>query len=69
MQESREGIVQDITDVILLGGKVAGLKFSWNKNEEVGWRIVDVWVEVSNGTFELLDTEAFYNISTFDHLR
>jgi len=49
--------------------QVAGLRFSWNKDEPLGLRVVDVDVEVTPGVWQTLDPQAIYNVTCFDFLR
>jgi 5'-nucleotidase len=46
--------------------QVSGVRYSWNPSEEVGYRVVDVKVEVTPGVWDVLDVSAVYNVSTFD---
>ncbi len=46
----------------------SGLNFTWNPDEEVGWRVVDVWVEESAGSWKLLDSSTVYTISCMDYI-
>lgn len=49
--------------------QVSGLNFTWNPDEAPYQRIVDVWIEVSPGNWELLtDNNALYNLTTLDYL-
>jgi hypothetical protein len=47
---------------------VAGLNFTWNPALPVGQRVVDVWVEVDEGEWAILDHQRFYSITTLDFL-
>ncbi len=49
--------------------KLAGVKFTWNKNDAVGSRVVDVWIETTNNNWELLDEKAFYTVSSSDYVQ
>lgn len=46
--------------------QVGGLRFTFNPNMTVGSRVVDAWVEVSAGVWQLLDTESLYAVSSFE---
>jgi hypothetical protein len=48
--------------------QVSGLNFTYNKDEEVGLRVVDVYVEVANGVWEFLDMNKAYSVATIDFL-
>ncbi|ELR13875.1 5'nucleotidase [Acanthamoeba castellanii str. Neff] len=48
--------------------QVSGLRFTWNAYEAVGTRVVDAWVEVSRGTWRLLDPNTSYSVTTIDYL-
>jgi len=47
--------------------QASGVRFTWNPQETVGTRIVDVWVEVSPNMWKLLDAGTLYNITTVDY--
>ncbi len=46
----------------------SGLNFTWNPDEEVGWRVVDAWVEESAGSWKLLDSSTVYTVSCMDYI-
>jgi hypothetical protein len=48
--------------------QVSGLNFTYNRDEEVGLRVVDVHVEVSPGVWEFIDMNKAYSVATIDFL-
>ncbi|SPN79254.1 5'-nucleotidase/apyrase [Brazilian cedratvirus IHUMI] len=46
--------------------QVSGLNFTWNPEQPIGKRVVDVWVEEQRGRWSLLDYSKMYNITTLD---
>ncbi|SOB74431.1 serine/threonine protein kinase [Cedratvirus lausannensis] len=46
--------------------QISGLNFTWNPEQPVGKRVVDVWVEEQTGRWSLLDYSKSYNITTLD---
>jgi serine/threonine protein kinase/2',3'-cyclic-nucleotide 2'-phosphodiesterase (5'-nucleotidase family) len=48
--------------------QVSGLKFTWNPTQPIGWRVVDVWVETSSGTWDYLDMNENYTVTAFNYV-
>lgn len=46
--------------------QISGLKFSWNSNQDVGWRVVDAWSIDSEGRAELINNNTRYSLSVLD---
>lgn len=45
---------------------MAGLRFTWNPSLPVGQRVVDVWVQRSDGGWAILDHQQYYSLTTLD---
>ncbi len=48
--------------------QISGLKFSWNSNQDVGWRVVDAWSIDSEGRAELINNNTRYSLSMLDFM-
>lgn len=48
--------------------QISGLKFSWNSNQDVGWRVVDAWSIDSEGRAELINNNTRYSLSVLDFM-
>jgi hypothetical protein len=48
--------------------QISGLKFSWNSNQDVGWRVVNAWSIDSEGRAELINNNTRYSLSMLDFM-